>query len=85
MRIRIKFFILMRIRIQLPIKVKGICDHWSLDHQGAILSLQASIVIVYGPPRLYFEPLKFLKLNSDADQDLCGSMRIRIRNPATKY
>ncbi len=38
----------MRIRIQLLIKVMGICDHWSVAFQGSILSLQASIVNVRG-------------------------------------
>jgi hypothetical protein len=31
MRIRIQRFASMRIRIQLFFKVKGICDHWSID------------------------------------------------------
>ena len=38
--------------------------------QGSILSLQTSIVGVHGPPRLYFEPLKFWILTL---------MRIRIQ------
>ncbi len=37
--------------------------------QGSILSLQASIVIVHGPPWLHFEPLKLLNVDFNADPD----------------
>ncbi len=33
------------------------------------MSLPTSIVSVRGPPRLYFEPLKLLKLGFNADPD----------------
>ncbi len=39
-----------------PLLSDGICDHWSLDTLGLYFSLQASIVSVHDPPRLYFEP-----------------------------
>jgi hypothetical protein len=38
----------------------GICDHALQTLPGSILSFQASIVSIYGPPRLYFEPRKLL-------------------------
>jgi hypothetical protein len=72
MRIRIQVSISMRIRIwiQLLLKVMGI---WPLVYrpysQASILSLQASIVSVHGPPRLYFEPLKLLAYEFNADPD----------------
>jgi hypothetical protein len=41
------------------------------------------IVSVYGPPRLYFEPLKLPNFPSNADPDPASKiMWIRIRNPA---
>ncbi len=51
----------MQIRIILLIKVMGICETTGLQTlQGPILSCRASIVIVHGLPKLYFEPLKLL-------------------------
>jgi hypothetical protein len=81
LRIRIVLMpILIRIRIQLHFKVMGICDHWSIDLQGSILSPQASIVSVHGPTWLCFEPLKLLNFEFIADPDqLFTLMPIRIR------
>ncbi len=56
------------------------------------MSFQASILSVYGPPRLFFEPLKLLNFDfnadpvpafhSNSDQDPTFQiMRIRTRNP----
>jgi hypothetical protein len=33
------------------------------------LGLQASVVSIHGPPRLYIEPLKLLNFDFDADPD----------------
>jgi hypothetical protein len=48
-----------RIRILLLIKVMGTFYYGTglKTLQGSILSFQASIQSVYGPPRIYFEPL----------------------------
>jgi hypothetical protein len=63
MRIRIRLFTLMRIRILLLIKVKRICDHLStVNPRPSILSLTASIVNVYSPPWLHFVHLQVLIL-----------------------
>jgi hypothetical protein len=59
----------MRIRILLLIKVMQICNHWSLDPQGSILSIHASIVSVHGSPRLHFEPLKLLNFDVNANPE----------------
>ncbi len=40
-----------------------------LTLQGSILSLQASIVSVHSLPRLYFEPLKLMNFDFNADLD----------------
>ncbi len=43
---------------------------YRIDPHGSIFSLQASIVSVHGPPRLYiFEPLKLLVYEFNADPD----------------
>jgi hypothetical protein len=52
----------MRIRILFLIKVMGVCDH-------GLKTLQASIVSVHGPQRLYFEPVKLLKFDFNADPE----------------
>jgi hypothetical protein len=61
------------VRIQivlLPlIKEMRIFDHWSTDPPGPIISLQASIVSVYGLPRLYFQPLGLVNFDFNADPD----------------
>jgi hypothetical protein len=62
MRIRIQLFTLLRIRILRLFIVMQICNYW-----GSILSLQASIVSVHGPPRLHFESLKLLHFEPDRD------------------
>ncbi len=59
-RIRIKLFT-MWIRILLLIKVMWICDHWSTDHPG----LQERPRLL----RLFFEPLKLMKFDLNADPD----------------
>jgi hypothetical protein len=60
----------------------GICDHWFITLQGSILSLQASIVSVHGPPRLCFEQLKLLNCNFAVDPGpVFAIMRIRIQLP----
>jgi hypothetical protein len=65
-RIRIQHFTVIWIRIQLLFEVMGICDHWSIDPQG----------LQFEPPglhcerlRLYFEPLKILNFDCNADPD----------------
>ena len=56
------------IRILLRIKAMQICDHWtSCTLHGSILSLQASIVSVHGPPWLFFEPLELLNFDFNVD------------------
>jgi hypothetical protein len=67
----------IRIRILLLIKVMGIFDHWSIGPPGLHLSLKASVVFVYGPPRLYFEPLTYMRIRIQ----LFTIMRIRIQLP----
>ncbi len=47
----------------------GICDHWSIDPIGLILSLHASNMSVCNPPRLYIELIKFLNFDINADPD----------------
>jgi hypothetical protein len=69
----------MRIRIQLLLKVIGICDHWSIEPLGLYLSLQESIVSVHSPPRLCFEPLKLLNFDSNAYPDLAFHQVLGIR------
>jgi hypothetical protein len=82
MRIRIELFTFMRIQVLLLLKVTGICHRWSI---GLILSLQASIVSVHCPPRLYLDfnaepdPSFYIE---DPDPALKNKMRTRIRNPA---
>ncbi len=62
------FRIRIRILIQLLFKVMRICDHWSTDPPGgSILSLQASIVRVHGPQRLYFFSRFLFWFNADSD------------------
>jgi hypothetical protein len=58
MRIRIQLFTFTRLRFRIVLlnKVMGI-------------SLQAFIVSVHGPPRLFFEPLKPLNFFFNADLD----------------
>jgi hypothetical protein len=65
--------------------------------KGFILSLQASVLSVHGPPWLYFEPLKLLifefyvdqdpAFHSNADPDPASKNNadpcIRIRNPCS--
>jgi hypothetical protein len=58
MRIRIRLFTLMRIRIQLLAKVMQIYDHWSTTLRGSLLSRHASIVSVHGPPYSSFWSLQ---------------------------
>ncbi len=49
-------------------------DHLSsIPHPMLHLSLRALIVSVKDPPLLYFEPLKLLNFDFNADQDLHGS------------
>jgi hypothetical protein len=70
MRIRIQLFTLMRIRnwILVLIKVMQNLDHWStVPLRIYFLSLYASILRVYGPSTLNFEPPQLL--NIDPDQD----------------
>jgi hypothetical protein len=84
MLILIHLFTEMRIRILLLIKMLRICCYWFFRPlMGSILSLQASIVSVYGPPRLCFEPLKLLNCDFDADppDPIFAIMRIRIQLP----
>jgi hypothetical protein len=38
--------------------------------QASIASLRASIMSVHCPPRLYFEPLKLLNVDFNADSDV---------------
>jgi hypothetical protein len=61
---------------------------YGIDPQRSIFSLQASIVSVHGPPRLYFEPLKLLVNEFNADPDSASKnnadplpIQIQIRNP----
>ncbi len=67
----------------------GICDHWSVDPPGLHFKPQSSIVIVHGPPRFYFETLKFLNFDFNAEPDpgfhrlWCGSgARSSLQNNA---
>jgi hypothetical protein len=64
------YFMRIRIRIFLIIVVMGIgndCLQTLLN--GSILSLRASIVSVYGPPWLHFEPIKLLHFYFNAELD----------------
>ncbi len=58
-----------RIRILLLFKLTEIFDHCSIGPSASILSFMASIQSVYDPPRLYFEPQKFLNFDFNADPD----------------
>ncbi len=81
MRIRIQLFTFMRNRIQLLLKVMGICVHYSVHPPGLYL-------IVQGPVQFYFDPLNLSNFYFIADPepaskhnaDPCG-LRIRTRNP----
>jgi hypothetical protein len=51
----------------------------------SILSLQASLVSVHGPPRLHFEPIKFQKFDLNADPDSDPAIRSNADpDPAVK-
>jgi hypothetical protein len=69
MWIRIQVFTLMRIRIHLFIKMMGICEHCRIDPPGLHFKPQSSIVIVHGLPRIYFETLKLLNFDFNAEPD----------------
>ncbi len=59
-----------------------ICDHWSKDNPGPILSGQASICELYGPSWLHIEPLQLLNLTLIRMQTrmrLFTQMRIQIQ------
>jgi hypothetical protein len=65
-RVRIKLFTLMRIRILLLNKVMQICDHWSPGTLGLHFEPPA---LHCERPRLHFEPLKLLNDYFNADPD----------------
>jgi hypothetical protein len=69
MLIRVKLFTLMRIRIRLIKKLWEFATTGPLILRGSILSLQASIVSVHGTPWFYFQPLKLLNFDFNADPD----------------
>ncbi len=64
MRTRSHLLTLMgiRIRILLLIKVMGICDHCSTDIPGFHFQ-HPRLHCEHGPPRLHFEPLKFMNFD----------------------
>jgi hypothetical protein len=72
----------MRFRIQLLIEVMIRIYLWSTDPHGPILSLQASMVSVHGPPKLHAEPLKLLDFELHPDPDF---PLLRIRIPLSKF
>jgi hypothetical protein len=66
MRIRIQLFILIQIRIRILIKVIGICGHWSIDLPGLHFKPSG---FLGERPRLFFELLKLLNFDFNADLD----------------
>ncbi len=66
MRMWIQLFTLMQIRIRILIKVRGICDYWTVELQGLYFK-PSPFVSVHIPPRLFFEPLNLLNVDFNAD------------------
>jgi hypothetical protein len=90
-RTRINLFTLMRIRIQLLLKVRGICDHQSIDPPG--LHFEPLGLHCERPrpsTRLYFELLNVLILTlmriwTRIRIQIFTLVRNRIRNPVFFY
>jgi len=74
---RIRLFTLMRLQTCFSLKLCESATTGIQIQQGYFLSINASIVTVYGPQRTHFELLKLLNFDFNEDPDPCRIINVR--------